>query len=86
MHLFASLSSKLSSYGISIPALIADDRYVPLDAEETLSAFMVNGWPDEGRFIQTISSILHRARGKNRRKIRAFGEMVAILWAQGNAN
>jgi MEDS: MEthanogen/methylotroph, DcmR Sensory domain len=81
----AALEEKLSSYGVSISTLIAENRYVPLDAEETLSAFMVNGWPDEARFIQTISSILYRAHGKNRRKIRAFGEMVAILWAQGNA-
>jgi len=45
---------------------------------------LVNGWPDETAFNQTISSVLTRARGKNNRNIRAFGEMVAILWAQGN--
>jgi hypothetical protein len=80
----AALEEKLSGYGLSISALIADSRYIPLDAEETLSGFMVDGWPAEDRFNQTISSILNRARGRNNRKIRAFGEMVAILWAQGN--
>jgi hypothetical protein len=44
---------------------------------------MVRGWPDEDRFTQVVTDILTRARGDGR-KVRAFGEMVALLWAQGN--
>ena len=44
---------------------------------------MVNGWPDEQRFERAIGEILEKAR-RNGRKIRAFGEMVALLWAKGN--
>ena len=33
--------------------------------------------------MKTVSSILERGNCRQRR-IRAFGEMVAILWAQGN--
>jgi hypothetical protein len=80
----AALENRLTSYGISISGLIKDDRYIPLDAEELLSKFMVSGWPNELDFNKTVSSLLNRARGLNNRKIRAFGEMVAILWAQGN--
>jgi hypothetical protein len=82
-HLSA-LEERLTSYGISITGLIADDRYIPLNAEELLSAFIVDGWPDEAAFNSTVSSLLQRARGFSNRKVRAFGEMVAILWAQGN--
>jgi hypothetical protein len=42
------------------------------------------GWPDEDKFNKTLFSILTKARGANNRKIRAFGEMAALLWAQGN--
>ncbi|MDB5198877.1 MAG: hypothetical protein JWO92_840 [Chitinophagaceae bacterium] len=80
-HLKA-LEHRLSGYGVSVETLIKDERYIPLDAEETLSKFMVNGWPDEGLFMKTVSAIIERGNCRQRR-IRAFGEMVAILWAQG---
>ena len=80
----SALEDRLRSAGISIPRLIEDNRYFAFDAEEILSAFMINGWPDEDKFNKTLFSMLTKARGPNNRKIRAFGEMVAILWAQGN--
>jgi hypothetical protein len=80
-HLEA-LGNRLVSYGIRIDTLIGDDRYIPLDAEETLSKFMVDGWPDEALFMKTVSALIQRGISKNR-SIRAFGEMVAILWAKG---
>lgn len=76
-HLKA-LENRLESYGIYIGALIADNRYIPLDAEDTLSRFMVNGWPDEKLFNQTVSELITRGRNHSSRNIRAFGEMVAI--------
>jgi hypothetical protein len=56
---------------------------VALLASETLSRFMVNGIPDEARFVEVAQGVLQRARGKGGRKVRAFGEMVALLWADG---
>jgi hypothetical protein len=44
---------------------------------------MVGTWPDEQRFADTISRFLARAAVRNRR-VRAFGEMVALLWARGD--
>src|SRR5205085_7853707 len=81
-HLHA-LNRQLTNYGIRIDTLVADNRYVPLDAEETLAKFMVNGWPDEKRFMKVVSQLISGCHG-TQRKIRAFGEMVAILWAQGH--
>lgn len=80
-HLLA-LHNRLVSYGIRPDTLINDDRYIPLDAEETLARFMIDGWPDEALFMSTISGLIKRGTCRNRRT-RAFGEMVAILWAQG---
>jgi hypothetical protein len=79
-----ALENRLTSYGVSIPHLKKAKRYFPYDAAATLATFMVNGWPDEAEFNKTVRSMLTRARGDKKRNIRAFGEMVAILWAQGN--
>ena len=61
---------------------VAPDQYVSLDASETVSRFMVDGWPDERRFAEAVEGAIQRA-GRNGRSVRAFGEMVALLWADG---
>lgn len=81
MHLLA-LHSRLGKKDIDLRAAKDTDQYIPLDAQETLSQFMVNGWPDEDRFNEVVQGLLTRA-GSNGRKVRAFGEMVAIMWARG---
>ena len=81
-HLNA-LKDRLIGYGVYVDALISEDRYIPLDAEKTLEKFMVNGWPDEDLFNQLVTKLLQKAR-RNNRRVRAFGEMVALLWAQGH--
>jgi hypothetical protein len=78
----AALNKRLDALGYAVSHLISKTQYIPLDAEETLSKFMVNDWPDENLFNQVVSEVIVKAKGKNR-KVRAFGEMVAILWAKG---
>lgn len=79
----ASLERRLEALGVDVAAARIEDRYIALSAEATLDRFMVNGWPDDIRFDETISGIIDRARGDGR-KVRAFGEMVAVLWARGH--
>lgn len=62
-----------------------EDRYIAVLAQETLDRFMVEGWPDSTRFEETAMQLIERARGKRGREVRLFGEMVALLWARGNA-
>lgn len=81
-HLRA-LEKLLKAHDFDINALIADRQYIPLNAVETLAKFMVDGKPDEFLFEQLATRLLEDAR-KNNRKVRAFGEMVALLWAEGN--
>lgn len=76
------IHQRLKDYGIRVQTLIEDDRYIPLDAETTLSHFMRDGWPDEKLFNETISALFEKATSKGRH-VRAFGEMVAILWEKG---
>ena len=56
---------------------------ITLDAADTLASFMVDGWPDEQRFIEILGGVVKRASGDGRRGVRAFGEMVALLCADG---
>jgi signal transduction histidine kinase len=56
-----------------------------LDARETLSVFMDGDTPNEGRFHMAVGSVLEqRCGGDARIRIRAYGEMVDLLWRDGN--
>ncbi len=81
IHL-ASLNAKLALNGFNVDQIIHDAYYVPMDAEDALSKFMVNGWPDENLFNHLVTTLISRAKRESR-SVRAFGEMVAILWAKG---
>lgn len=76
-------NKRLKILGLDRETLINSDRYIPLDAAETLSKFMVNGSPDEKYFLETVGPIVDRAR-KSGLQVRSFGEMVALLWEHGN--
>ncbi|MBV9711631.1 MAG: PAS domain S-box protein [Ktedonobacteraceae bacterium] len=55
------------------------------DAAETLSKFMVDGLLDPKRFAEVVGSIIAQA-AQGGRRVRIFGEMVALLWSEGNQN
>lgn len=78
-----ALETRLRSFAIDVNSLVSNEQYFPLDAQETLDKFMVNDWPDEELFMKLITNLLRKAK-KTNRNIRAFGEMVALLWAQGH--
>ena len=79
----AALEDRIRAAGIDLEAARANDQYIDLDAGETLGTFMRDGWPDEKLFALQVGGLLARA-GYAGRRVRAFGEMVAILWAQGH--
>ena len=78
------LEQRLRGNWVDIDRARWEDRYIAVLAQETLNRFVVDGWPDEEKFNAVAEGLLKRARG-NGRKVRAFGEMVALLWAEGNA-
>lgn len=79
----AGLEERLREYGLDSAAAKASGQYVSLDAAETLSQFMVDGSPDAGLFEEVVGGVIERA-ARGGRRVRAFGEMVALLWADGN--
>ena len=81
-HLHA-LEARMRLRGIDVERARSENRYVDRLAEDTLDRFMVEGWPDERLFTECVGGLLALARGDEGRTVRAFGEMVAILWARG---
>ena len=53
--------------------------FTMLDAEQILPQFMINGMPDEARFIDVIGNAITCAAHGQQGRLRVFGEMVAIL-------
>ena len=80
-HLEA-LNERLLALDLDLDKFRSKDQYIDLDAEETLAKFMRGNWPDETLFRWLVADLLGRAG--NGRRVRAFGEMVALLWEQGH--
>lgn len=81
------LAERLQARGLDIARALGQGRYVALDAAETLLKFMRDGQPDRARFTDVVGSIIEGATsvvGRSERpRAAVFGEMVALLWAEG---
>ena len=81
----ADLEARLVRRGLDLNAARRRGSYVALDAADTLAKFMVEAAPDATKFEQVVGGLIERSiQGPPLRKVRAFGEMVALLWADGN--
>ena len=78
-----TLDQRLVASGFNISELEAKKVYFRLEAEMVLSKFMINDWPDEELFNQAVTDLLSQAKS-GVKQFRAFGEMVALLWAKGH--
>ena len=73
----------LRDQGFDVAALSASGALVLLDARRVLAQIMVGDSPDPDRFRDVIGRLLHRLGGR-RRVVRAYGEMVDVIWRDGN--
>ena len=76
------LEKQLADQGVDLDKLLREGRFVCRDASQVLSTFMLDEWPDEALFTRAIEGILTRVTKP--RDVRVFGEMVALLWADGS--
>jgi len=79
----ADLLARLISDGVDVAAAEESGQLFALDATETLAKFLVDRRIDRARFHEALEPILDRL-AKSGRRIFAFGEMVALLWREGN--
>lgn len=78
-----AFQASLRVAGADVDEAIAAGSYRDYDAAEMLSSFMVDGAPDPQRFRAKVGAEIERAVAGGRR-VRIYGEMVAILWGQGD--
>jgi hypothetical protein len=73
-----------TSSGIDADDAITSGRLTILDAEETLKRFMHDGIPMAQPFAETISPVLRSVAARYPGVcVRAYGEMVDVLWRNG---
>jgi hypothetical protein len=73
--------------GQSIDHLVEGKDLLFLDARETLSAFMEGGRPSAELFDATVGSLFEQlVRERRYMIVRAYGEMVDLLWQDGKAS
>jgi signal transduction histidine kinase/ActR/RegA family two-component response regulator len=77
------LEALMLANGVDLGSAKTRGRYRTLDAADTLAQIMVNGVPNSDRFQTLMSSVIASVTD-GRSRIKAFGEMVALLWADGN--
>jgi anti-sigma regulatory factor (Ser/Thr protein kinase) len=66
-----------------LAAVRRDARFTSLDAAATMAQFMRDGRIDEAAFRQVIGGVVREAAAGGR-PVRAYGEMVALLWDAGD--
>lgn len=82
-HRFA-IQQHLSAHLIDCAKARRDGVLIMLDAEETLGQFMTGDQPDQEQFEKNVGVIIRQAlEGRGETVLRAYGEMVDVLWAQG---
>lgn len=77
------LEERLRAHGCDLRRAASAGRYLALDASETLSRILVDGWPDEARFTEVVEGLIGRASRSGDQTVRVFGEMVGVLWILG---
>jgi len=75
---------RLAQVGFDVPALQARGQAVLLDARQVLASLLVDGMPERARFEREVGALVAQAQARFH-GVRAFGEMVNLLWADGDA-
>jgi diguanylate cyclase (GGDEF)-like protein/PAS domain S-box-containing protein len=78
----AALAGLLFERGLDVAALRDSRQLVEVDAHEALARFTIDEHPDEALFRQLFGGVIGAAAARFP-KVRAFGEMVALLAHQG---
>jgi DNA-binding NarL/FixJ family response regulator len=84
-----SILNRLQELGMDIVASTEQGRYIALDADEMLSAFMKNDLPDASRFLKAVGDLIAvgaRGTAGDQSRVSICGECAPMLWAQGKTD
>jgi hypothetical protein len=80
----AAILKEMVAKSWDVVALQRSSDLILLDAQDTLSTFLINGQPDAEAFGARMSDVIGRAcRGRANCTVRIFGQMVDVLWKEG---
>ena len=81
------IADELARRDVNVRRLEDDGDLQMLDAEQTLALFMAGNEPDRVRFEATVNGLIERAcKGRRDCPVRAYGEMVDVLWKRGTTD
>ena len=81
-----TLARKLKAKGLDLAKVIGQGRYQAFAASDILPQLMTNAMPDSLRFTELVGGFVERANAAAKSepaRTVVFGEMVALLWAEG---
>ena len=82
-----AIQDALSAHLIDVARARHLGDLVILDAEDTLGTFMHNGIPDTILFQRHVGALMEQTvRGRGQTPLRAYGEMVDVLWKEGKSH
>jgi PAS domain S-box-containing protein len=80
------LRERIATRGYDVDRGLRNGMLVITDAHETLGRVLVNGAPDRRLFFDVIGGALEKLAQHGRHKrVRAFGELVDMMWRRGQA-
>jgi hypothetical protein len=80
----AGIRAELETRHFDVELMQGAGDLLLLDAAETLSTFMVDGMPDDHLFVANMLGAIDKVcGGRKDRTVRAYGEMVDVLWQNG---
>jgi len=80
----ATIDECLRARGLDVDALKRLGDYITVDAREALAMFMVDALPNSRAFHHNMGETMRLAsRGHENVTVRAYGEMVDLLWKDG---
>jgi hypothetical protein len=78
------LTKSLGELSLDAARLESTGELLLLDANQTLASFMVDGQPDGKLFTTALTRVIDKVCSKYpERTVRAYGEMVNVLWRDG---
>jgi hypothetical protein len=80
-----AFETRLTRAGVDVAAAARAGTYLTLDAADAVRALTAGGQLDRGAFDRVIGRLIADA-GQGERPVRAYGEMVALLWDAGLVN
>ncbi len=80
-----AFTARLADAGIDPASAREQGSLLLFDAAEAMDSLMVDGRPVPHRFDKLIGDLVRDAAAGDR-PVRAYGEIVAVMWAAGNVN